>query len=75
MDTVIRYNSDGEIISSDVIGTNDAIKYVRPPKEGSKEKHYKKNEEQIGIMSQELGGFYFMLYFENKELFDGRIDE
>ena len=75
MDTVIRYNSDGEIISSDTIGANDAIKYIKPPKEGSKEKHYKKNEEKIGIMSQELGGFYFMLYFENKELFDGRIDE
>ena len=75
MDTVVRYNSDGEIISSDTIGANDAIKYIKPPKEGSKEKHYKKNEEKIGIMSQELGGFYFMLYFENKELFDGRIDE
>ena len=75
MDTVVRFNEYGEIISSDIIGTYDDIKYIKPPKEGSKEKHYKKNEEKMGKMSQELGGFYFMLYFENNELFDGRIDE
>ena len=71
--TVVRFDEHGNIISSDVIGENDNIRFIKPAKEGSKK--YKKNDDNISRMSDELGGFYFMLYFENKELFDGRINE
>lgn len=75
MDTVVRYNSDGEVISSDVIGSNDAIKYVRPPKEGSKEKikHVRHSEDLCNKITETLGGFYWMIYYDNR-LFDGLVD-
>lgn len=75
MNTIVRYDEEGNIISSDVIGDNDSIKYVKPPKEGAKAyKKVKENNDKMSKLTNELGGFYFMLYYDNK-LFDGCIDE
>ena len=75
MDTVVRYNEYGEIISSDVIGTNDDIKYIKPPKEGEKKKlkSIRKSEDLCDKVTEALGGFYWMIYYDNR-LFDGLID-
>lgn len=71
--TVVRFDEEGNIVSSDLIGEYDSVKYVKPPKENSKEfRIYKKNQEKLGKLSTELGGFY-MLYY-NDSLFDNRID-
>lgn len=76
MDTVVRYDEEGNIISSDTIGKNDGIKYVKPPKEESKTyKKIKESNNKMNNLTEELGGFYFMIYYENNKLFDGRIDE
>ena len=71
--TVVRFDSEGNVISSDLIGEYDSVKYVKPPKENSKQTRiYKKNQEKLGKLSTELGGFY-MLYY-NDSLFDNKID-
>ena len=71
--TVVRFDSEGNIVSSDLIGEYDSVKYVKPPKENEKDfRVLKKNKEKMGKLTEELGGFY-MLYY-NDSLFDNRID-
>ena len=71
--TVVRFDSEGNVISSDLIGEYDSVKYVKPPKEDSKQPRiYKKNQEKLGKLSTELGGFYMLYYHDS--LFDNRID-
>lgn len=71
--TVVRFDSEGNIISSDLIGEFDGVRYIKPPKEGSKDYlNYKKNQDKLGQLTEELGGFY-MLYY-NESLFDGKVN-
>ena len=71
--TVVRFDSEGNIVSSDLIGEFDSVKYIKPPKEGTKEYfQYKKSQDKLGRLTEELGGFY-MLYY-NESLFDNKID-
>ena len=70
--TVVRFDEEGNIVSSDSIGENDSVKYVKPPKETKDFRALKKNREKLGKLTEELGGFY-MLYY-NDSLFDNRID-
>ena len=71
--TVVRFDSEGNIVSSDLIGEYDSVKYVKSPKENEKDfRVLKKNKEKMGKLTEELGGFY-MLYY-NDSLFDNRID-
>ena len=70
---IVRYDGEGNVLSSDLIGENDSIKYIKPPRENEKDfKTYKKNQEKLGRLSTELGGFY-MLYY-NDDLFDNKVD-
>lgn len=72
--TMVRFDEDGNIISSDTIGEFDSVKYVKPPKEGSKDYlTYKKSQDKLGKLTDELGGFY-MLYY-NEKLFDNKVDD
>ena len=71
--TVVRFDSEGNIVSSDLIGEYDSVKYVKSLKENEKDfRVLKKNKEKMGKLTEELGGFY-MLYY-NDSLFDNRID-
>lgn len=71
--TIVRFDSEGNIISSDLIGEFDSVKYIKQPKEGTKEYlNYKKSQDKLGRLTEELGGFY-MLYY-NESLFDNKID-
>ena len=70
--TVVRFDEEGNIVSSDSIGENDSVKYVKPPKEAKDFRALKKNREKLGKLTEELGGFY-MLYY-NDSLFDNKVD-
>lgn len=71
--TVVRFDEEGNIVSSDLIGEFDSLKYIKPPKKNEKDfRALKKNKEKIGKLTEELGGFY-MLYY-NESLFDNKVD-
>ena len=70
--TVVRFDEEGNIVSSDSIGENDSVKYVKPPKETKDFRALKKNREKLGKLTEELGGFYMLYYHDS--LFDNRID-
>lgn len=71
MNTIVRYDEDGNIISSDVIGDNDNIKYVKPPKESNRE--YIQNLRSQQALTRELGGFVKVLYYNNEILYEDNL--
>ena len=73
--TYVGYDEDGQIVGGSVVlKEGESIKVVKAPKQTTDYKKVQKNRDKLQKMSDELGGFYFMLYYDNK-LFDGRVDE